>query len=215
MSEFDKNFTLIEFLLVIAIIAILASMLLPALNKARETAKNAKCKSQLKQLGVYFLLYADDSNGFLPRCRSTTLGNSYCGASYLMADKQYVAESIRKFITAPLAEAGIVHRVKIENKNGESLKAVYICMKQRENVKILGIVRDHKQAQNIEPGMNEYTVKFNEKYYVYDLLKGKYLGYGDKVNYMFGPASQTVLVLLPYKVAGLNLDVYVNQGNAM
>lgn len=61
-----KSFTLIELLVVIAIIAILAGMLLPALNRARDTARAIQCTSNLKGSSQYLLFYANDFRGYIP-----------------------------------------------------------------------------------------------------------------------------------------------------
>jgi prepilin-type processing-associated H-X9-DG protein len=59
-------FTLVELLVVVGIIALLASLLLPALRRARESANRAVCGSNLRQMGFAFVAYTNDNRGWFP-----------------------------------------------------------------------------------------------------------------------------------------------------
>ncbi len=82
---FIPYFTMIELLIVIAIIAILAAMLLPALNAARETAKKIQCVSNLKQMITATHMYAQDNQGLIPpaNCNSINFHAYLQGGRYL------------------------------------------------------------------------------------------------------------------------------------
>lgn len=61
-----NRFTLVEFLVVISVIAILAGLLLPALSRARDKAREISCASNVKQIGSALILYAGDSQDYYP-----------------------------------------------------------------------------------------------------------------------------------------------------
>mgnify|MGYP002317265912 FL=1 len=65
VSMQKRGFTLIELLIVISIIAILAGMLLPALNKAKQKARTSQCISNQKSIGLSFVMYATDNNDWM------------------------------------------------------------------------------------------------------------------------------------------------------
>lgn len=113
MRKTKKGFTLIELLVVIAIIAILAAMLLPALSRARESAKRGVCLNNLKQLGLTLNMYAQDWGGWFPyhdhatadsipnvslallTGQTDTSNNSYEGARYVTNMKLFICPSTR------------------------------------------------------------------------------------------------------------------------
>lgn len=81
-----KAFTLIELLVVISIIAVLMSILMPALRKAKEQATSVVCSSRQKDIGLAFSLYAQDWNNALPTANwAKVAGGAYTRLPYKLA----------------------------------------------------------------------------------------------------------------------------------
>jgi prepilin-type N-terminal cleavage/methylation domain-containing protein/prepilin-type processing-associated H-X9-DG protein len=97
-----KGFTLVELLVVIGIIALLISILLPALNKARDAATTVVCSSRLRQLMQGVLLYANDNKGVMPHQYQYYEGND----SSRPYHEAYWSVEVAPYIGIPLLPPG-------------------------------------------------------------------------------------------------------------
>lgn len=102
----NKSFTLIELLIVIAIIAILTSMLLPALNKARSLAYASRCTSNLKQITGGFAQYALDYQDYYMRPFVTINGSSRQWCVPQLPANRYFADTYLGMRYGALQRAG-------------------------------------------------------------------------------------------------------------
>ena len=146
------SFTLIELLIVIAIIAILAAILLPALQAARERAHSSSCVNNLKNLSTIGLTYIQDHRGFWP------------GANYSLPSASYIGQlAQKKYLNTPAGSKP--NNLSWTNLAKADLKGFY-CPKRGFNRKYPTVYTRNVQAYSsvYNPSGRAWCINFNSDF---------------------------------------------------
>lgn len=113
-------------LVIIAIIAILAAILLPALNNARDTARRISCLSNLKQVGLGTVAYSNDFDGSIPNKEGSliiynhvTCDSSHGANVYSLWENRYVSEDVLICTNSPVKKP-MIYSFWIDRVQGTS-----------------------------------------------------------------------------------------------
>jgi prepilin-type N-terminal cleavage/methylation domain-containing protein len=194
MRRARRGFTLIELLVVIAIIAILVALLLPAVQQAREAARRAQCKNNMRQLGLAAHLY-HDTNKMIPPGLITFLSAPAYGG--------YAAQGTGIFLL-PYIEQGNLYNRYDHNKGFDHIDnqfvvntpiPIYSCPSTPGGTKIMPSNNAFASAFGGSPTQNGTntvaTTDYNGIRWVYDVNSNKNTGMMSHV-WAFPPPTYSI-----------------------
>jgi prepilin-type N-terminal cleavage/methylation domain-containing protein len=156
----SQGFTLVELLVVIGIIALLISILLPALNAAKERANRVKCCSNLKQIGTSMQLYANDNKTF-PRVFFTSTmvvgtGETYVGGSGSPRLTAFPAPGV---LVSPLGYPSVTASMFLLIRTTDMTSSMFVCPSSTQEADTYGSTGDQSQVCNFS-GANNLSYSF-------------------------------------------------------
>jgi len=112
-----------------------------------------------------------------------------------------------------ISDSGVKPEIKVLRPDGNPIRASKIVVRHNGPALLLGIVRNYRQALNIDTKPITHKIELPGKYYIYDLLEHKGLGIGSSFDYEFSPQTQSLFAFLPYKVNNIDVQIQRNGGN--